>query len=114
MMTPSFDAADAFGALATTESLTDEHIEQRAQALLDQLTLDEKIALMDGDPPFWPGLADMFAGGYNQHPWVAGAVPRLGIPGVRFSDGRRGLVMPGATTFPVPMARGASWEPGLA
>jgi beta-glucosidase len=113
MMTPSFDAADAFGALATTESLTDAQIEERAQALLDQLTLDEKIGLMDGDPPFWPGLADMFAGGYNKHTWVAGAVPRLGIPGVRFSDGPRGVVMPGATTFPVSMARGASWDPAL-
>src|SRR5436305_2077946 len=113
MMTPSFDAADAFGALATTESLTDDQIEERAQALLDQLTLDEKIALMDGDPPFWPGLADMFAGGYNKHTWVAGAVPRLGIPGVRFSDGPRGVVMQGATTFPVSMARGATWDPAL-
>src|SRR5437763_1893649 len=112
-MTPSFDAADAFGALTTTESLTDAQIEERAQALLDQLTLEEKIGLMDGDPPFWSGLADMFAGGYNKHPWVAGAVPRLGIPGVRFSDGPRGIVMPGATTFPVSMARGASWDPAL-
>src|SRR6266516_3232932 len=113
MTTRSFDAADAFGALATTESLTDEQIEERAQALLDQLTLDEKIGLMDGDPPFWSGLADMFTGGYNKHPWVAGAVPRLGIPGVRFSDGPRGIVMPGATTFPMAMARGASWDPAL-
>ena len=112
-MTPSFDAADAFGALTTTESLTDAQIEERAQALLDQLTLEEKIGLMDGDPPFWPGLAEMFAGGYNKHTWVAGAVPRLGIPGVRFSDGPRGVVMPGATTFPVSMARGASWDPAL-
>jgi len=112
-MTPSFDAADAFGALTTTESLTDAQIEERAQGLLDQLTLEEKIGLMDGDPPFWPGLAEMFAGGYNKHTWVAGAVPRLGIPGVRFSDGPRGVVMPGATTFPVSMARGASWDPAL-
>jgi beta-glucosidase len=113
MTTGPFDAADAFGALATTESLTDEQIEQRVQTLLDQLTLEEKIGLMDGDPPFWSGVADMFAGGYNQHTWVAGAVPRLGIPGVRFSDGPRGVVMPGATTFPVSMARGASWDPAL-
>ena len=112
-MTPSFGAADAFGALTTTESLTDAQIEERAQALLDQLTLEEKIGLMNGDPPFWPGLAEMFAGGYNKHTWVAGAVPRLGIPGVRFSDGPRGVVMPGATTFPVSMARGASWDPAL-
>src|SRR5437879_13666270 len=113
MTTRSFDAADAFGALATTESVTDAQIEERAEALLDQLTLEEKIGLMDGDPPFWPGLAEMFAGGYNKHTWVAGAVPRLGIPGVRFSDGPRGVVMPGATTFHVSIDPEASWAPAL-
>ena len=46
-------------------------------------------------------------------PGLAGAVPRLGIPGVRFSDGPRGVVMEGATTFPVSMARGATWDPDL-
>jgi beta-glucosidase len=69
--------------------------------------------MMSGDPSFWFGLADMTGGGYNQHTWVAGAVPRLDIPGVRFSDGPRGVVMPGATTFPVSMARGASWDVDL-
>jgi beta-glucosidase len=69
---------------------------------------------MDGDTPFWPGLAEMMApGGYSSRPWVAGAVPRLGIPGVRFVDGPRGIIMKGATTFPVSMARGASWDPAL-
>src|SRR5256884_34290 len=48
-MTPSFDAADAFGALTTTESLTDAQIEERSQALLDQLTLEEKIGLTYGE-----------------------------------------------------------------
>jgi beta-glucosidase len=103
----------AFGRLETTETLTPDAIEARARDLLAELTLDEKIGMMDGDAPFWLGLADMVAGGYNKHPWVAGAVPRLGIPGVRFSDGPRGVVMPGATTFPVSMARGATWDVDL-
>jgi beta-glucosidase len=103
----------AFGTLETTETLTLEQIEAKARDLLAQLTLDEKIGMMDGDPPFWPGITDMMGGGYSQHTWVAGAVPRLGIPGVRFSDGPRGVVMPGATTFPVSMARGASWDVAL-
>jgi beta-glucosidase len=94
-------------------ALTDEQIEARAQALLDQLTFEETLGLMNGDESLWTGMAEMFQGGYNAHVWVAGAVSRLGLPGIRFSDGPRGIVMPGATTFPVPMARGATWDPVL-
>ena len=83
-------------------------------ALLDQLSLDEKLGLMDGDLPFWKGLARMSEPkGYSRQFWVAGAVPRLGIPGIRFVDGPRGVVMNGATAFPVSMARGATFDPDL-
>src|SRR4051794_41874473 len=51
--------------------------------------------------------------GYNLEPIVAGAVERLGIPGIRFSDGPRGAVIGNSTAFPVPMARGATWDPEL-
>ena len=85
-------------------------IDARARTLLAQLTLAEKLGMMDGDPSFWPGLADMMNGGYADHPWHAGVVERLGIPGIRFADGPRGIVMDGATTFPVSMARGATFD----
>lgn len=100
----------AFGALETPEHLSAEQIDAKARALLAALLLDEKLNMMDADPPFWSGMADMFNGGYSAHVWPAGATPRLGIRGIRFSDGPRGIVMPGATTFPVSMARGASWD----
>lgn len=111
---PPPPSASAFGALETTAALTPGEIDSRARELLAQLTFDEKLGLMDGDTPFWPGLAEMMApGGYGSRAWVAGAVPRLGIPGIRFVDGPRGIIMKGATTFPVSMARGASWDPAL-
>jgi beta-glucosidase len=110
----SAHSSAAFGALETASALTPDQIDARARGLVAQLTLDEKLGLMDGDTPFWPGLAEMMApGGYSSRPWVAGAVPRLGVPGVRFVDGPRGIIMKGATTFPVSMARGASWDPAL-
>ena len=38
----------------------------------------------------------------------------MGLTGLHFVDGPRGVVLTGgATTFPVPMARGASWNPEL-
>ncbi|HET9912032.1 MAG TPA: glycoside hydrolase family 3 C-terminal domain-containing protein [Anaerolineales bacterium] len=103
----------AFAGLETSEQLSDEQIDARAGELFGQLTQDEKIKMMSGDPPFWLGMADMMGGGYADHPWVAGAVPRLGIPGVRFADGPRGVIMDGGTTFPVSMGRGATFDPEL-
>jgi beta-glucosidase len=103
----------AFGELETTAPLSNEEIDDRAEELFGQLTQDEKIKMMSGDLPFWLGMADMMGGGYADHPWVAGAVPRLGIPGVRFADGPRGVIMDGGTTFPVSMGRGATFDPEL-
>ena len=50
----------------------------------------------------------------HRHPWPAGVLPNHGLRGLQFVDGPRGVVLEGgATTFPVPIARGASWNPEL-
>jgi beta-glucosidase len=103
----------AFTGFEPGVELATEQIEAKAHELLAQLTLDEKLGMMDGDTPFWPGIVEMMGGGYGDHPWNAGVISRLGIPGIRFADGPRGVVMEGATTFPVSMARGASWDIAL-
>jgi beta-glucosidase len=81
--------------------------------LLDALSPGERLGLLDGDLPFWDGLVDMNTHGYNRRPIPMGRVERLGIPGLLFSDGPRGVVMGHSTAFPVSMARGATWDPGL-
>ncbi len=90
-------------------------ITARALVLLAQLSDAEKLALLDGDTPFWSGMADIALGdASHSHPWPAGQLPRLGLAGLQFVDGPRGVVLKGgATSFPVPMARGASWNPEL-
>jgi beta-glucosidase len=103
----------AFTGFEPGAELSSEQIEAKAQELLAQLTLDEKIKMMYGDVSFWSGLAEMMGGGYANHPHSAGVISRLGIPGIHFSDGPRGVVLKGATTFPVAMARGASWDTAL-
>ncbi len=89
----------------------DHHVE--ARALVEAMTTEEKLDCLDGDIDFWPGTFDMVSGGYISHAWPAAAVERLGIPGLRFADGPRGCVIAPATAFPVSMARGASFDPGL-
>jgi len=84
-----------------------------AERLYDALTEEERLWLLDGDDPFWEGQAVMMNEGYNVRPLVHGAVDRLGIPGLRFSDGPRGVVMGNSTAFPVSMARGATWDVNL-
>jgi beta-glucosidase len=84
-----------------------------AQALVAAMTRDEKLGCLDGDTPFWEGLIDAIQGGYYEHPYPAAAVPRLGLPGLAFSDGPRGVVVGHATAFPVSMARGATFDPDL-
>ena len=86
--------------------------DQAVDALLSQLTDGELLGLLDGDVPLWRGLGPM-ARRYNAEPIEAGRVDRLGIPGIRFTDGPRGVVVGSSTCFPVALARGASWDVGL-
>ena len=87
--------------------------EEQARSLYSELTDDERLWLLDGDTSFWPGLVDFMSGGFNEHPFIHGEIARLGIPGLRFSDGPRGVVIGPGTTFPVPMARGAAFDVAL-
>ena len=73
----------------------------------------EKLAALSGELDFWPGLVRMTEGAYQRQTWNSPAVERLGITGIRFIDGPRGVVMAGATTFPVAIARGASFDIAL-
>ncbi len=100
--TPFDQAVEAVRSGATPES--------QAKKLYDHLTEDERLGLLDGDMPFWQGMAEMRVVGYNTRPYVHGAVDRLGIPGTRFVDGPRGCVSGHGTAFPVSMARGATWD----
>ena len=96
------------GAVAAVRAGDD--AEEQARKLYVELTDDERLGLLDGDDGFWAGMHDMAVNGYNHRPIVHGAVDRLGIPGLRFSDGPRGVVMGSSTAFPVSMARGATWD----
>ena len=72
---------------------------------------DELLWLLDGDVPLRavPRLATMMRSG----PVAGGAIARLGIPGIRFSDGPRGVVIGRSTAFPVTIMRASTWDPEL-
>ncbi len=88
--------------------------DQRADLLLEQLTLDEKLALVHGGTPE-AGKAAKSLGGAG---WIPG-IPRLGIPDFQMTDGRSGVANIGsrgryATALPSSLAAGATWDPDLA
>jgi beta-glucosidase len=103
----------AWGGFTTQTALTEEQVEERARDILGKMTLVEKIGQMTGDMGMPIGFFEMFTSGYNRGVYPAGENLRLGVPGIRFSDGPRGVVLGNSTCFPVSMARGASWSPEL-
>ena len=80
-------------------------VEGRIDELIAQMTLAEKVAQMTGSGVTVDGT------------WSTNELPALGIPGLRMTDGPRGVSSlagaGNATAFPVGIARGASWDPAL-
>ena len=81
-------------------------IEQAVADLLAQMTLEEKVAQMAGEGSVFLPEGEQF--------WTVPGVERLGVPSFKMADGPRGVgTVEGATTFPVGIARGATWDSGL-
>jgi len=94
---------------ALAQQKTDPNIEARVEALLKQLTLEEKISMIHGNSSF-----------------TSGGVPRLGIPELTTSDGPHG-VRPehgrdwvldnkgndSSTYLPVGLTLASTWNPEL-
>lgn len=93
-------------------TLTREQVEEKAQALLEQMTLKEKVWMLNGN---WDpiGSYQKYSNLYNPIPIETNGCPRLGVSTIAFSDGPRGIVMGHSTCFPVSMARGASFDRDL-
>ncbi len=85
----------------------------QAATVVASMTVAERLWCLDGDAPTWLGLEFLGKGGYHEAPFHGAVVERVGMPGIAFSDGPRGVVIGNATCFPVSMARGATWDPDL-
>lgn len=93
---------------------TKEKLHEAAEKLLNEMTLNEKIRLLQGHAIGVTAKNFLTKGRfYNGEAYPAGGCKRLGIPPVLFTDGPRGIVMGKCTCFPVSMLRGASFDDGL-
>ena len=93
--------------------------DERADLVLKEMTLDEKVALLHGvgmptDDAVTPENAPS-----NRGVGYAVGVPRLGIPGIDMSDAAYGVRSSGvngrySTALPANVAAAASWDPNAA
>ena len=84
--------------MSQSQHLSSAEVEKRVEALLGKMTLEEKITLIGGINDFY-----------------IRAIPRLGLPALRMSDGPMGVHDYGETTaYPAGIALAASWDEDLA
>jgi beta-glucosidase len=89
--------------------LSDKQVEEKASQILEQMTLKEKVYLLNGNFTVLKNLI-LYRNVYNPVPIETNGCKRLGVTPVKFTDGPRGIVMGHSTCFPVSMARGASFD----
>ncbi len=97
---------------APRKGMTEAEIAETVERILAAATLAEKVEMMSGR-----GFFESYARTHRRwcgEPYRAGGgCPRLGVPALWFSDGPRGVCAGRSTCFPVPMARGASFDVDL-
>lgn len=96
--------------MSIAKGATRKQQEERIEELVAALSLEEKVAMLSGH-----GFMKQVAGGrYCSTLYHIGAGnERLDVPPLLFNDGPRGVSKGESTCFPVPMARGASFDTEL-
>ena len=93
---------------SNTQPPPSQNPDERADSLIAQMTLDEKIQMVHGGAAldWWNHSLPRGAGG-----WIPG-IPRLNIPDLYFADGSAGLSagVGQATALPSAIASAASWD----
>ncbi|NVM36122.1 MAG: glycoside hydrolase family 3 C-terminal domain-containing protein [Candidatus Lokiarchaeota archaeon] len=87
--------------------MTESEIEEYVNYVLNHMSLEEKVNQMKGKRFIFKVIEDR---GVGKRTYDAAGSKRFNIPPFEFTDGPRGVVIPGSTCFPVSMARGASWD----
>jgi beta-glucosidase len=93
------------------KAMTYEAADRAARDLVSKMTLDEKMDQMIGSSMAPMILAMLLHG--EMAPVYSGANERLAVPPIAFTDGPRGVTSGRSTSFPVSIARAASWDVGL-
>ncbi len=88
-------------------------IEVQARDLLNRMSPAERLRLLAGYQDLYKDMLGASGDGYKPPLYSAAAVPRLGLGGLYFVDGPRGVARGISTCFPVAISRAASFDPLL-
>ena len=91
----------------------------RADMVVKEMTLDEKITLLHGTGMEGLGPMSPLSSGSNGGAGYVVGIPRLGIPGIQMSDAAYGVRSSGhngrySTALPCTLAAASSWDPEAA
>ncbi len=89
------------------KGMSDREIEEYVNFVLNQTSLEERVSQMSGYGFFKYIVEDR---GFAKRAYPAAGLDKYQIPSLKFTDGPRGVIIPGSTCFPVSMARAASWD----
>ncbi|WP_174189380.1 beta-glucosidase [Nocardia barduliensis] len=112
MTDPSRAWGTAFADAVDAVRRGEQDVDQAVDGVIGQMTEAELLWLLDGDIPIYRGVRGLMKR-FRSVPTEAGRIDRLGIPGIRFTDGPRGVVMQHSTCFPVPISRAATFDVAL-
>src|SRR6266704_7175844 len=73
--------------------------DERADLVLAQMTLEEKVSMIHGE---------------TNTAYATAPIPRLGIPALIMTDGPAGINEGQATSLPAPIGLAATWDLGAA
>ena len=90
--------------------MSEKEIDDYVDYVLKSMSLEEKVKQMVGNGINVKVLFDL---GFGKRVYDAAGSEKYNIPPLKFTDGPRGVIIPGSTCFPVSMARGASWDVDL-
>ncbi|MFX1390078.1 MAG: beta-glucosidase [Promethearchaeota archaeon] len=92
------------------KGMSEKEIEEYVDHVISRMSLEEKTAQMVGNGLVLKILEDK---GFGKRAYDGAGSDKFNVPPFKFTDGPRGVIIPGSTCFPVSMARGASWDLGL-
>lgn len=99
----------AFAAAVETVRRGERNVDETVAMLMGVLDDEQLLWLLDGDKSLPKTFGGMRPG--SPLPMVtAGRIDRIGLPGLRFTDGPRGVTIGPSTSFPVAVARAATWD----
>ncbi|MFX1452108.1 MAG: beta-glucosidase [Promethearchaeota archaeon] len=89
------------------KGMSESDIEKYVDYVISEMSLEEKTSQMIGNGLFLKVIEDK---GFGRRAYDGAGSFKFNIPFFKFTDGPRGVIIPGSTCFPVSMARGASWD----